>query len=226
MDSNRKIAMVVGILFIIGSVFPAISLTILDPILDDSEYLTEISENENQVVLAVIFQVIMGVVLIAISIVMYPILRQHDEKLAIGYFIARTVEVVLLTINLIAILAVFSLSEDFANTEGQNLSEFTVIGDTLLAIREWSWLLGVNIAFAISALLLNYSFYKSKIIPRWISVWGLIGGTLIFMLGIWGIFGNDIDSNPAVALNWPIGINEMVLAVWLIVKGFNSSAID
>lgn len=83
----------------------------------------------------------------------------------------------------------------------------------------------LDVAFGLGALMFYYLFYQSKLIPRFLSVWGLIGATLLLAAGLLGMFGLSPFSTILIFLNLPIAVNEMVLAVWLIVKGFNPSAI-
>jgi hypothetical protein len=82
-------------------------------------------------------------------------------------------------------------------------------------------LTSLEIVFSLGALMIYYLFYQSKLIPRWLSVWGLIGAILYLAAGLFAIFSVDFS----ILLEAPLALQEMVLAVWLIVKGFNPSAI-
>ena len=73
--------------------------------------------------------------------------------------------------------------------------------------------------------MLNYILYQTKLIPRWLSGWGFIGAILYLASGFLPLFGYDSRSTTYALMEAPLGLNEMVFAVWLIVKGFNSSAI-
>ena len=115
------------------------------------------------------------------------------------------------------------LSQEYA-AGTPDASNFQTLGTLLLAERDWTFLLGPVIVFSLNSLILNYLLYQSRLVPRFISVWGLIGATMLLASGLLGMF--DIYSiESTVFLAAPIGVNEMVLAVWLIAKGFNSSAI-
>jgi hypothetical protein len=112
------------------------------------------------------------------------------------------------------------LSHEFVNAVAPNAAYFQTSGSLLLAEFEWNSIL-LDFPFALSALIVNYLFYKSKIIPRWLSGWGFIGG-ILFLPGI--LLGMFNLTDPTL-LFAPLGLQEMALAVWLIVKGFNSSTI-
>jgi hypothetical protein len=92
-----------------------------------------------------------------------------------------------------------------------------------LGVYGWTWLLGPMIVLSLTALILNYMLYQSRLVPRFISVWGLIGALLMLAAGLLGMFGLSRFSTITILLTLPLALNEMVLAVWLIVKGFNSS---
>ena len=107
----------------------------------------------------------------------------------------------------------------------RNASYFQTLGALLLALKDWTSVLE-NFPYGFGALMFNYLLYQSKLIPRWLSVWGLIGATLLLAMGLLRMFGNSVTVRErAVFLAIPLILNELVLAVWLIVKGFNSSSI-
>ena len=226
MDLYRKIAIIVGVLFITATVAPIISGVFLGSLSDisggdDSDYLTETSENEKQVIIGVFFYIIMAVAVASIAIVIYPILKKHNEALALGYVGARIAEGLLFIVNIITILTLLTLSQEFVKAGAADVSYYQILGTLLLAAGDWTYMLGFGLAFTLSALILNYVLYQSKLIPRWLSVWGFVGAVLIFVYYLLQPF----SINLVEILFLPIAVQEMVFAVWLIVKGFNPSAI-
>ena len=225
MDLYRKIAIIVGVLFITATVAPIISGVFLGSLSDisggdDSDYLTETSENEKQVIIGVFFYIIMAVAVASIAIVIYPILKKHNEALALGYVGARIAEGLLFIVNIITILTLLTLSQEFVKAGAPDGSYYQILGTLLLAAGDWAYMLGFGLAFTISALILNYVLYQSNLIPRWLSVWGFVGAALIFVYYLLQPF----NINLVEILFLPIAVQEMVFAVWLIVKGFNPSA--
>ncbi|MGZ7044677.1 MAG: DUF4386 domain-containing protein [Methanobacterium sp.] len=108
-----------------------------------------------------------------------------------------------------------------------NASYYTTLGILLLALKSWAGLLGTLIFAGLGGMTLNYVLYQSKLIPRWLSLWGFIGAALIVLYGLTGIFGLGMGlTSPYAVLAIPIAVQEMVFAVWLIIKGFNNSAIQ
>ena len=221
MNTNRKIERIVGVLFITATVAYSLGVILLDPIIGGSEYLTKAFENENQVKIGAFLVLIDSVAVAVIGIVIYPILKRHNEVLALGYAGARIVEGVLFIANVIAIQTLLVLSQDFVKAGAPDASYYQTLGTVLLAAGDWAYLLGLGLAFALSALVLNYLLYQSKLVPRWLSGWGFVGAVLVFA----NFLLQSFSINPVEILFLPIAVQEMVFAVWLIVKGFNSSAI-
>ncbi len=225
MNSYRKNAIIVGVLFITATVAGILSAVFSGSILDAPDYLIKVSANESQVIIGALFVLIMAFAVAGIAIWLYPVIRKHNEALALGSVGFRIIEGVLFIVGVISLLSLVTLSQEYVKAGAPDASYFQTSGTLLLAARDWAGVLG-SFAFILGALMYYYIFYQSKLIPRWLSVWGLIGvpfwiaAELLLMFGLIESF-----STYAVLLDLPIGVNEMILAVWLIVKGFNSSAI-
>jgi len=222
MDSNRKTAIIVGVLFLIATVIIIIggifSLSIYEP-----DYLTAVSANENQVIFGALLEMIATAAIVGIPIAMFPILKKHNEGLALGYVGTRIFEGLAIFLNTIILLSILALSQEFVNTVTPDASYFQTSGALLLAVRDWLSVL-VDFPFPIGALIFNYLLYQTKLTPRWLAVLGLIGGALWLATAPLRMFGFSPPSMEFLAA--PIAAQEMILAVWLIVKGFNSSDIS
>jgi hypothetical protein len=175
--------------------------------------------------IGVLFMLIAATSIAGIPIVMFPILRKHNESLALGYVGARIFEAFFFVVFAILLTIILSLSQEFVNAVDPVASYFQTTGTLLIAVNDWSAIL-LDFPFGLSVLMLNYLLYASKLIPRWLSVWGLIGGSLTMVVGLVGLFGDTSIIEFATYLMAPIALQEMVFAVWLIGKGFNSSAIS
>jgi hypothetical protein len=219
MDSNRKTAIIAGVLFITALVSSMLSGTFSGSI-DGPDYLTAVSANENKVLIGVLFQLTLTASVVAIPILMFPILKKHNESLGLGYVAARIFEGFFDIVIAISLLLLLTLSREFVEAGAPDASYFQTSGALLLAVKEWASI-PENFPYGLGVLIFNYLLYQSKLIPRWLSGWGLVGGALMFAMGLFRMFGYSV-----VFLAIPIVLNEMVLAVWLILKGFNSSAID
>jgi hypothetical protein len=224
MNSNRKAAIIVGVLFIIGTLAGVLSL-FTGPVLSASSVLSSVSANENQVRIGSLLGLIMAFACAGIAIWLYPVLKKHNEALALGAVGFRTIENVLGVVSAICLLSLVPLSQEYVKAGAPVASYFQTLGTSLLGARDSISNIQL-IPFCIGALMYYYVFYQSKLIPRWLSGWGLIAIIMNLasaLLVIFDLIGHF--STVQVILSVPIGLQELTLAVWLIVKGFNPSAI-
>ena len=221
METGRRIAIVVGILFIIATGATVLSSVFTGPFLEAQDYLNNVSANETQMVIGLLFLLITAIAVVSIAVMMYPLLKKHHEIVAVGYLSARIVEGVLLIISVLALLTLMTSSQEFALTGTTNAAIFQAEGTLLRTMSDWAFSLGVGFIFALSALILNYSLFQSKLVPRWLSAWGFIGAVLILA----GHLLRYFNVNPSEILDLSIALQEMVFAIWLIVRGFNPAAL-
>lgn len=219
----RKSARIVGILFIIGTVAGILSFVGIGP-QASPDYLVNVSANRNQVITGALLVLVMGVAIAPIPAFLFPILKKYDESLALGYVVFRVIEVVTYIGIIISWLLLVTISQEYVQAGAPDASYYQTLGILVKAAGEWIDPVLV-IIFSISALILNYVFYRSKLIPRWLSGWGLFGATLHLAEGLLALFGYPDISMLGVPVYLPIALQEMVYAVWLIAKGFNPSAI-
>ena len=192
MNSTKKTARIVGVLFITVMVAGMLRYVLLDPILDAPDYLINVSANENEVIIGALSSFILAVALAGIAIVMYPIFKKQNEALALGYVGARIVEGVLFIVAVLAILTLWTLSQDYVKVGAPDASYFQTLGELLLAVRYWAYNVLWPVTLSLGGLIFYYLFYQSKLIPRWLSVWGLIGA-LLFPVAWLSLFGSTIS---------------------------------
>jgi hypothetical protein len=224
MNTSRGIAIIVGVLFIIATVTAIMSGVFLGSMLDTPEYFNNLPANGDQVITAMLFEIICAISVIGIAVVIYPVLKAHIEGLALGYVGIRMVEAIMLILGSLSLLSLLTLSQEYGAgvLEANN---YQPLGALLLALRDWTHVLGTFLFLGLGGLPLYYILYRSKLVPPWLSGWGLIGATLILVGGVLGLFGLSPTSSTSTYIALPIGLQEMVFAIWLIVKGFNPSPI-
>ncbi|MHA1954647.1 MAG: DUF4386 domain-containing protein [Candidatus Heimdallarchaeaceae archaeon] len=221
MNSEKKTARIVGVLFLLALGSSLLSGVFLgSPIPPD--YLVAFSANENNVLIGVLLLLTLTASVVSIPIIMFPIFKKHNESLALGYVGARIFEGFSDAIIAISPLLLLTLSREYVTAEAPVVSYFQTSGTLLIALSDWVSVLE-NIPYCLGALIFYYLLYQSKLLPRWLSVWGLIGATLLLTRVPLSMFIFDPLSTAILAI--PIIVNEVVLAVWLIRKGFNSSII-
>jgi Domain of unknown function (DUF4386) len=223
--TSRKNAAIVGGLFIIGTVSGLLSAAIGKPILDAPDYLLKVSSNEGQIIIVTLLLFIMGVVCAGIGLALYPILKKYNEGLAIGSAGFRVIEGVLDIVAAASLIALLALSQEFVKAGAPDSSYFQTAGVLINAGTDWLNNVAVLLTWCIGALLYYSVFYQFRLVPRWLSGWGLVGiiltiiGSLLVMFHLIPPFGTI-----QVVLNLPILPQEMVFAVWLIAKGIHPSA--
>ncbi len=217
----RKTAAIVGALFIIATATSIAAIPFLGTALDEPDYVLGLPDIENDVVIATMLMTILAISLVGIGALMFPILRKHAEGLGMAYAGIRLVEAIFIIFSTVCLLGMLSMGQDYAAGRLDEASAQSV-GALLFALREWSLLFGTLIFLGLGGLTLNYILYRSRLVPRWLSAWGLIGGVGILIYGTIGLFGTETSSFDATTLlAAPIAVQEMVFATWLIVKGFN-----
>jgi Domain of unknown function (DUF4386) len=215
--SYKTIARIVGILFIVGSATAIAGGSLLLP-LSEPDYLAATAAADSQIVLGVLLELVLVMSVIAIATMLYPVLKRQNDGLALSYVGARTLEGTLLLAAAVTGLVVLSVGNEY----GVATAGAQPVGDTLLAVRDWTYLIGSLVMLGVSTLLLNSLLYRSRLVPVWLPIWGLFAGGLIAMRGLGEMFGIEFSGLMQGALAAPIAVQEMVLALWLIIKGFET----
>ncbi len=224
MNTNRKTAIIIGILFIIGTVAGLLSIV---SIIEKPDYLTIVSENANQIFLGAFFQLVMVPAYIGIALLLYPILRKHNERLSLGFVGFRFIAGAFHIIGVISLPLFLILSQEFVKAGAPDLSHFQTLGTLLRAGRDLLNHVGMIISLSIGGLMLYRILYQSKLIPRWLSSWGLIGSTLTILASLLLMIRLiDVVTPIYLVMNAPMAVQEIVLALWLIIKGFNPAIVD
>jgi hypothetical protein len=225
MNYYRKIAISAGVLFIIATGADLLSIPFLGP-MTATNYLVSVSANGGLVATGALLLFIGGAAATGIAISLYPVLREYNRGLALGAVGFRTFEGVLRFVAVCGLLLLITLSQQFVKAGAPDSSYFQTLGVLLVAGYRWVANVGSLLAFSIGCLLYYIIFYRTKLVPRWLSGWGLVAGILSMLSCLLVMFGLMAPfSTEQVVLALPMLPQEMVLAVWLIVKGFNPSVI-
>ncbi len=219
MSTGKKTAVLVGVLFIIGTLAGILSVVVTGPVLKDSDYLTIVAANETRIVIGSLLVLIMGFALAMVPVILYPVFKKYNEVLALGAVVFRGVlEAVSYIATVICWMLLLMLSREFVKAGAPDAPYFQTMGIMLLgAVDRIGQIL--SIVFSLGALMIYYIFYKSKLIPRWLSLWGILGAVLYLAVPLAGMFGLVWE-----ILYAPLAVQELVLALWLIIRGFNSAA--
>jgi hypothetical protein len=194
--------------------------------LDKPVDLARLAANGNQVVLAALIEFVWAATGAGIAIGLYPVLRKYNRALALGSVAGRVAEGVLVLVGTLSLLVLLTLSQEYVAAGSAGASSLEASAGLLLAVRDWVLNFLGLLPFLLGAAMYYYLMYKGRLVPRWLSGWGLVAVALSLVATIYSGFTQDFGfSTFSTALNIPIGLQEMVLAVWLIVKGFDRSAL-
>ncbi len=219
MKTERKLAVWVGILFILGTVAGGTSFAITGPLLNAGDYLAVIAQHPNRMIAAACLVLVMGLALAVVPLLVFPILKQRHPLLAAGYLLFRGA---LEMTTYLGIAVAWLLMANLSQAAAIEPSTVAALGSVLKAAADVSSQM-TAIIFPLGALFFYAGLYQSRLIPRWLSVWGIIA-VLVHLAtsGLLNLFHLIDPTSPLqMILNFPIFLQEMVMAVWLIAKGFN-----
>ncbi|WP_188068481.1 DUF4386 domain-containing protein [Brevibacillus brevis] len=222
-NAGRRSAVMTGVLLIVGLVTGILSVV---PVIDGANYLVEASTNENQVQTGAFFQLLMVVAYVGIPILLYPILSKHHKGLALGSVAFGIIAGVFIIIGVISLLLLLTVSHEFAKIGTLHVSYFQTLGGLLREGRDLVNHVATTLAFVLAMFLFTCIFYQTKLVPRWLSIWGLIGSTLSILASFFFMIRFIGLDASYMLLNIPIAFQQLVLAIWLIMKGFNSTEQD
>jgi hypothetical protein len=225
MKSSRMNAVIVGVLFIIATAAGVIAAAIGSPIMDAPDYLSKIAANEGTMLTGAFLVFVMSAACAGVGLALYPIMRTYSVGLAIAATGFRLIESVTQVISGLGVIALLALSREFVSAGAPEAAYFQTIGAIIHTTDDWLGNGVMLISWCIGAFMYYGVFYRYRLVPRWLTAWGLIGITLtvitstLVMLGVIPGFGT-----VQMIANGPIALQEMVFAVWLIAKGVNMTA--
>lgn len=227
MYSTKNVGRILGAFFLGVMVLWYIGYALLDSILNTPDYLLSIYPHKTKITIGVLFELLEVAGVLGITYLLYPILKKYHESLALGYFGFRVFESIMLIVALLCPLILITLSQQYIEIGTEDDAYFETLGILLKTTRE-DWSLYVLAFFhPMAALPLYYFLYKTKLIPRFLSIWGFLAALFVlvdqvlfesFGLGLGRIGGNPISGIP-------MGLNEIFLGIWLMIKGFSDSTI-
>lgn len=224
-DSTRKLAFVAGTFYLITFLASIPAVVLLGPVLDNPDYIVS-SGADTRVLWGGLLDVVTALACIGTAVALFPVVKRQNEALALGFVTSRMYEAALIMIGVVSILAVVTLRQDLAGAAGTDSTALVTAGRSLVAVRDWTFLLGPGVAPALNALLLGTLLYRARLVPRVIPLIGLIGAPLLLASTMATGFGlNDQLSGWSLIAALPVAAWELSVAVWMIVKGFRPSPV-
>lgn len=227
MDFSTKAgSKIAGVLFILAAITAIAGVLFYKPILNDPDYLIQGSAHANQVILGAIMELLLVVSAVGTATAMFPFLKRYNRTIALWHVCFRFLEAVVITVGIISVLSLLTLSQSYTASGATDPASYQVAGTLLKAVHDWTFLLGPNFFLGLNTMMYSYILYKSKLVPRFIPMLGMTGSALILLAALLEMFGVvDQVSAWGMILALPIFANEMILAVWLIMRGFPSASV-
>ncbi|MGO9660384.1 MAG: DUF4386 domain-containing protein [Acidimicrobiales bacterium] len=226
MGLPRKTALVAGVLFIITFVTSIPALLLYNPVLEHTGYIVGAGADK-RILLGALLEVLLIMANIGTAVVLFPVLKRLDEALALGYVAARLVESAFIAVGILSVLSVVTLRQDVGGAGAANAASLHIVARSLVAIHDWSFLLGPGFVVGVgNGLLLGYMTYRSGLVPRRMAMLGLVGGPLLCASGIAVLFGALGEGSAGQGMaTVPEFAWELSLGIYLVVKGFKSSSV-
>ncbi len=199
------------------------ALLLFGPVLNDADYILGAGA-DTRVRLGALLEIGLAITNIGTVVVLWPIVRRQSETLALSYVASRVVESIIILVGVISVLSVVVLREEFAGA-GAEVGSLTVAGQSLVALKDLTFLLGPGFCVAVNDLVLGYLLYRSGLVPRWIAMFGLIGGPLLFASCIAVLFGAYEQTGTHFLFSIPVIVFELSITIYTIVWGFKPSPI-
>ncbi|MGB5318266.1 DUF4386 domain-containing protein [Eudoraea sp.] len=219
MKSNKKTARLVGILFLL--IF-ATGITVYQflqgPVLFSDDFLSATSANSNEIIISTLLLFLSGITSVVIASILLPIFKKYGTTLAFLYLASCILDFVAISIDNYSVLTMLELSLEYTKNGTDNADIFNSLGNVFYKKHWWTHYLSLLIS-CFPLFILYYALYVSKLIPKVISIFGIVAVTLMFIEILFSILGNSISMNMLL----PIGLVQLILPLWLIFKGLNSS---
>jgi len=226
MRTYRGNAIAAGVLFILCTAAAIVSMVPLGAAVAAPVDFARLAANDNRVVLTALIEFVWAATGMGIAMALYPALRRFNPALALGSVFGRVVENVFILVGTLSLLVMLTVSQEAVAAGPAGMASAVTMSNLLLAVREWVGEYVALIPFCVGSILYNYVLYTSRLVPRWLSGWGLVAVVLSMVVALYAGFTQDFGFTTVnVVLSIPIALQEMTLAIWLIAKGFDRSAL-
>ncbi len=220
MKPYRTTAKIVGVTYLAGFIVGIGGDMLIQSVLGVPGYLSTVSANSMTVIIGAMLWMMAVVGDAAHGVLMFPILKQHNERLAVGYLTARIADAVFIAVMVLFVLLQIPLGSEYLKAAAPDTFYLQSLGTLLTQARLYAYEIGM-ITLGLSGLMLCYTLYRAKLVPQIVAIWGLVGYAIIFV----GMVSEIMGSGLGLASSIPGGLWEVFMGVWLIAKGFNAPAI-
>lgn len=215
MKTSKSTARMIGVYFFVATAAYLTGSGLIDTALSEPDFLTRLYSDRANIYLGLFLELINCAAVVGIAALLYPVLKQHSESIALGYLSSRIVESLLLVVSIIGPLILLALSQEYMNKAGDD--ELLTIGNLIVTGQGMAFELSM-LALGLGSIMFCYIMYRAKLVPRVLSLFGIVGYTALIVSSCLTMIGYE----PGVVLFIPGGIFEIVFPLWLMIKGFNT----
>ena len=220
-NTYRTTAKIVGVVWLAGFILAVVGNKLILSILDAPNPLSAVSANSMQVAIGGMLMLVCAAAEVALGVLMFPVLKQHSERIALGYFGSKILDAVFFAVWVIFLLIQIPLATEYLKAAALGTSYLQGLSTVSIQVSQYAYQIS-QIAVVLAGVLLCYTFFQTKLVPRWVAAWGLAGYAVLLGGSVLEILGFDLRLVQTI----PGGLWELFICVWLIAKGFNSSAFD
>jgi hypothetical protein len=220
MNVYRTTARVVGVVYLAGFVVGIGGNILIQSILGAPNRLSAVAANSTMLAIGAILWLLAVVGDAAHGVLMFPILKRHSERMAIGYLAARIVDAIFIAVMVLFALIQIPLGSEYLKAAAPDVPSLQALSTLFSQAQLYAYEIGMS-ALGVSGMLLCITLYRAKLLPRWLAIWGLVGYAIIFCGMLSAVMGSGLGDLSSL----PGGLWEIFVGVWLIVKGFNAPAI-
>jgi len=226
MSPMRKAALIAGLAYIASFVFSIpVKFGLWTDVLNNSNFILG-DGNASGVPMGALFEILTGLSGVVSAVALYTVAKRYSHRAALGFVTTRVMEAGVIFMGVLSIMSVYTLRQDLAGTPGADTGALLTTGHALVAMHDWSFLIGPGLMAVLNALCIGSVMYRSRLLPRWIPTLGLIGVPLLLASNIAVLFGAWTQlSSPAALLTLQIGIWELSFGVYMTVWGFKRTAV-
>ena len=219
MNTYRTTAIVVGMIYLAGFVVGLVGTGLIQSILGAPDHLSTVSAHSMMLAIGALLWLMAVAGDAAHGVLMFPVLKQHGERLAFGYFGARIVDAVSIAVMVLFVLVQIPLGSEYLKATAPDAFYLQALSTVSAQASQYAYDIGM-ITLGVAGLMLCYTLYRARLVPRFVAIWGLVGYAIICC----GMVSELMGSGLGLVSELPGGLWEVFMGVWLIVKGFNSSA--
>lgn len=221
MNTFRTTARVVGVVWLVGFVLAVVGNGVIQSILGAPDYLSKVSANSVQVAIGGLVMLVCAAAEVALGVLMFPVFKRFSERIAFGYFSAKIFDAVFFVVWVVLLLIQIPLGSEYLKAGVTGAPYFQALSTVSIQVSQYAYQIS-QIAVVLAGFLLCYMFYMTKLVPRWMAIWGLIGYAILLGGSVLEVLGFNLQLIQTI----PGGLFELFICVWLIAKGFNFPASD